>query len=239
VLKDAAEQSDGGPRSFPVACQPSFARTLAYDPLNEDYQKLFWRQATVSNSQPDALSRLHSAGWLIPEEGSVCKPVFIAHSVLSAIWLLRETLAEGALPAVAWARLVSAAQDLSSSPRNSLQEARPSAQQPCYSPPQSRKRAAASTSARPSKRLQRATKPSSLAMLHSKAMNDAEEPDQPEHTVSLSSLNILVTLSRVNSSVSPTSLRTPAVHRSARRNLPRSQVSLITIDVLRRSELRS
>jgi hypothetical protein len=120
ALEDAAEQFDGGPWSFPLASESSFAHRLAYDPPNLDYQELFWNKATVSDSQPDALLHPHSAGWLIPAETSVCKPVFVAHSVLSAIWLLKETLDEDALPADAWAQLVSAAQDLASSLSNSF-----------------------------------------------------------------------------------------------------------------------
>jgi hypothetical protein len=147
ALEDAAGQFDGGLRSFPLASESSFAHRLAYDPPNEDYQKLFWSKATVANSQRDALSRPHSAGWLIPDESSVCKPVFVAHSVLSAIWLLRETLAGDALPADIWVRLISAAQGLANSPSDSFEKEPPSAQRPRDSLPQSTKRAAASSSA--------------------------------------------------------------------------------------------
>lgn len=178
-MEDAAEQFDGGPRSFPLASESSFAHRLAYDPPNLDYQELFWNKATVSDSQPDALLHPHSAGWLIPAETSVCKPVFVAHSVLSAIWLLKETLDEDALPADAWARLVSAAQDLASSPSNGFQKEPPSAQRPRDSPPPSTKRAAASSSARPIKRLRQATEsPNPATSLQ--AEDEAEEPEQLE-----------------------------------------------------------
>jgi hypothetical protein len=102
VLEEAAEQFDSGPRSFPLASESGFAHKYGYDPPNEDYQKLFWRQTTVSNSQRNALFCPYSAGWLILDETSICKPVFVAYSVLLAIWLLRETLAEDALPDDAW-----------------------------------------------------------------------------------------------------------------------------------------
>lgn len=111
-LKQTAEQFDGGPRSFPLTSEAAFASRFSYDPPNEDYEKLFYDQAALSRSQHDALSSPHSAGWLIPNEYSVCKPVFIAHSNLSAIWLLRETLGHDALPDEAWNRLVCAAQSL-------------------------------------------------------------------------------------------------------------------------------
>ena len=111
ALSNAAERFDGGRRSFPPSADATFAR-LAYDAPNEDYQKLFWRQATVSHSQHDSLFHPHSAGWLIPDEDSVCKPVFVAHSVLSAIWLLRDTLGDGALGSAGWESLVDAAYEL-------------------------------------------------------------------------------------------------------------------------------
>lgn len=180
-MEDAAEQFDGGPRSFPLASESSFAHRLAYDPPNLDYQKLFGSKATVSDSQRDALFRPHSAGWLIPAETSVCKPVFVAHSVLSAIWLLKETLAEDALPADAWDRLVSAAQDLASSPSDGFQKEPPSAQRPRDSPPPSTKRAAASSSARPFKRLRRASEspsPATPLEAEDEAEDEAEEPEQ-------------------------------------------------------------
>ncbi|KAK1919459.1 hypothetical protein P3342_013198 [Pyrenophora teres f. teres] len=83
VLDKAAEQFDGGRRSFPLASEADFAHNYAYEPPNEDYQKLFFRQATVPGSQHNTLFCPHSAGWLIPNDTSICKPVFIAHSVLT------------------------------------------------------------------------------------------------------------------------------------------------------------
>lgn len=114
VLYTAAERFDGGARSFPPASEARFACKCRYEPPNEDYERLFFRQAAVPRSQHDQDASPHSAGWLIPnpDDDSVCKPVFVAHSVLSAIWLLRETLADDALSNDGWDRLVSAAQSL-------------------------------------------------------------------------------------------------------------------------------
>jgi hypothetical protein len=113
VLEQAAEQLDGGPRSFALADESTFIH-YAYDPPNEAYQKLFFRQATVSQSQSQSDSLFHSAsaGWLIPDDTSDCKPVFIAHSLLSAIWLLWKSLPHDPLNDEAWSCLVSAAQSL-------------------------------------------------------------------------------------------------------------------------------
>lgn len=97
MLDEAAEKFDGGPRSFPAAIDADLVHH-AYEPPNGDYMKLFWHEAAVPGSQQDSSVRPHGADWLIPDEDSICKPVFIAHSVLSAIWLLRKTLADDALP---------------------------------------------------------------------------------------------------------------------------------------------
>jgi hypothetical protein len=148
-LNHAAAQFHGGPRSFPLLRDASLARQYGYDPPNEDYQKLFFRQATVASSQRDESLSPRSAGWLIPDEGSVCRPVFVAHSVLSAIWLLRETLADDALSNDGWHRLVSAATSLA---QGEEPEVPPSAQRPPLSPSQRQKRGASSTQPPSSKR---------------------------------------------------------------------------------------
>lgn len=176
ALEEAAEQFDGGARSFPLASEASVARRHGYDPPNVDYQKLFFRQATVSSSQQDPLFCPHSAGWLIPDDTSVCKPVFIAHSVLSAIWLLRETLDEDALPADSWGALVRAAQRLAyDSPNNSYHEEPPSAQRPRNSPPPSTKRRAAPTPTPPVKRLRLDAGSASPATPQPSASSQAED----------------------------------------------------------------
>ncbi|UPX21362.1 uncharacterized protein EKO05_0011548 [Ascochyta rabiei] len=134
ALDSAAERFDGGRRSFPLASEADFVRNYAYEPPNEDYEKLFFCRATISRSQRDPGARPHSAGWLIPtcDDASVCKPVFIAYSVLSAIWLLRETLADDVLPDNIWDRLVCAAESLA---EDGMEEP-PSAQKPFASPSQ-------------------------------------------------------------------------------------------------------
>ncbi|KAF1933794.1 uncharacterized protein M421DRAFT_52739 [Didymella exigua CBS 183.55] len=134
VLDSAAEQFDGGHQSFPLASEADFVRNYAYKPPNEDYKKLFFCQASISRSQRNRDATPHSAGWLIPnpDDASVCKPVFVAHSVLSAIWLLRETLADDALSNDAWHHLVCAAESLA----EDRMEEPPSAQKPFASPSQ-------------------------------------------------------------------------------------------------------
>jgi hypothetical protein len=176
ALYQAAERFDGGARSFPLHSEATFARQYAYEPPNEDYQRLFSRRAQISWSQVDEDASPHSAGWLIPDSGSasICKPVFIAHSTLAAIWLLRETLNDDALPAESWCRLVRAAQSLADEPCEDLTPTRrlrdtavepiltgvddntvdepPSAQVSCSLPRVTRKRAASSAQASSPKR---------------------------------------------------------------------------------------
>ncbi|KAF1352632.1 hypothetical protein EJ07DRAFT_168768 [Lizonia empirigonia] len=112
-LHNAAGAVDGGARSFPLASEA----------------------APISRSQRDLEAAQQSAGWLVPlpNDASACKPVFIAHSVLSVIWLLRETLADNALSNSGWDCLVSAAQLLA---EDSTAEP-PSAQKPTASEPAS------------------------------------------------------------------------------------------------------
>ena len=94
-LERAAEQFDGGARSFPLSREDEFP---VYEAPNEDYHKLFWRQMTASKSRQGDLFHPHSAGWLMPDEDSVCKPVFVAHSMSAAIWLMMMTLGVDTLP---------------------------------------------------------------------------------------------------------------------------------------------
>ncbi|KAH6613163.1 hypothetical protein C7974DRAFT_444811 [Boeremia exigua] len=110
ALEGAAAAFHGGPRSFPPSCDRDMAANYAYEPPNRDYERLFSREARVHqcHSRDSALPR--SAGWLVPSQESVCRPVLVAHSMLAAIWLIRETLPDDALPAGAWQQLAAAAQ---------------------------------------------------------------------------------------------------------------------------------
>lgn len=111
---DAVEEHDGGNRSFPNARDTDIACKYSYHPPNEDYEGLFTYSARLSWAQRDKPTTPHCAGWLIPEAQStrVSKPLFIAHSLLAAIWLLRETVGGNALPAAGWESLVRAAQNV-------------------------------------------------------------------------------------------------------------------------------
>jgi hypothetical protein len=106
ILHAATALAHGGARSFPATHDDSVPQ---YQAPTTAYQKVFFTQASrPSQSTPD-----YSAGWLIPDNHLPCHPVFIAHSLLCAIALLRDTLPPSSLSDHAWAQLVSAAVTLS------------------------------------------------------------------------------------------------------------------------------
>lgn len=118
TLRAATTVIDGGARSFPTAYDDSVPH---YQAPTTAYEKIFFIQASRSSqSTPD-----YSAGWLIPDDRIACNPVFVAHSLLCAIALVRDTLPPGAVPDDTWAQLVSAAATLSTDA-----EVPPSAQPP-------------------------------------------------------------------------------------------------------------
>lgn len=176
ALYAAAEAFDGGARSFPMASEAEIGRKHGYEPPNEDYEKLFFCQASIPRSQRDPGARPHSAGWLIPspDDASVCKPVFVAHSVLSAIWLLRETLADDALPNDGWDRLVCAAESLA----EDSMVGPPSAQKPSASPLARRNKRPAPTAQASSPKRARTEAVESPA-----ASQQAEEPVEEQRTI--------------------------------------------------------
>jgi hypothetical protein len=148
TLSEAVEQFDGGHRSFPIAKYSQIANRFQYRPPNEDYERLFFD--TKQSSQTQADDTQHSAGWLglDLDHTATCKPVLVAHSTLAAIWLLRETLPESALPQEGWRRLVDAAQTLA----HDASDVPPSAQIPSDWSPDSLKRAGLPAKAAPAKR---------------------------------------------------------------------------------------
>lgn len=109
ALQSAAASFDGGPRSFPASSDSDMESRFPYQPPNNDYEQLFQR-ALQPSQRERAVAAPHCAGWLLPNDSSVCKPVLVAHSLKAAIWLIRETLSDGAVPDSAWQSLVSAAE---------------------------------------------------------------------------------------------------------------------------------
>jgi hypothetical protein len=111
VLDGAASHRTGGARSFPVSSDQSVWTNFAYDAPDALYAKLWFRHVDGHRGLPSSAAATPAAGWILPEEED-CHPVFVAHSVLAAIWLLRKMLPV-ALPDSGWQQLVGAAQSLS------------------------------------------------------------------------------------------------------------------------------
>jgi hypothetical protein len=105
-LAESARKFDGGACSFPLA-----TTVPVYEPPNTEYERVFFDAKSLPTSTPPQRC---SAGWIIPDANSVCNPIFVAHSLLSAIWLVRETLPSGTLSNDAWASLAHAADKLAS-----------------------------------------------------------------------------------------------------------------------------
>ena len=70
------------------------AQELRYNYPNGDYDKLFSSRPVASQTAPNQgdVQIARSAGWRMPNNNLAIKPVFVAHSLLSAIWLMRKTL---------------------------------------------------------------------------------------------------------------------------------------------------
>jgi hypothetical protein len=85
LLNEAAHKLDGGARSFLLA-----GSVTLYEAPNENYERMFFRHIRLSqSSSADSYS---SARWILLDKDSLYQPVFVAHSLLSAIWLVRTTL---------------------------------------------------------------------------------------------------------------------------------------------------
>ena len=102
-------------------------RYYAYELLNKDYEKLFFRQAAISSLQL-SLFYSYSAGQLIPNKISVCKPIFITHFIITVIQLLYKTLPKNTLLDTIQGKLVYAAQELADASNYNLGEVLPSTQ---------------------------------------------------------------------------------------------------------------
>lgn len=90
-LNDAASHCTSGARSFPASSDESVWRKYAYDAPDQAYAKLWFRHVDGNRSTQSDAAATPAAGWVIPDNDD-CHPVFVAHSIVAAIWLLREML---------------------------------------------------------------------------------------------------------------------------------------------------
>jgi hypothetical protein len=187
----AATQPHGGPRSFPPTRDSA---AIHYTTPSSSYQRLFLDSAAAPDSCPAAS---YSAGWIIGNLPD-CNPVFVAHSLLSAIWLLRQTLPNDTLSDAHWQSLEFGAHLISDNNRESLPS---SAQIPSSPLPSSLKRTALATQTPVSKRARIEESPtaSSPASLQSDANpSPASTPmsnltpetiDQPAQNITITNNN--------------------------------------------------
>jgi hypothetical protein len=112
ILHDAASHRTGGARSFPVSSDQPIWRKYAYDAPDWGYAKLWFCHVDGHRGTQSDAAATPAAGWVIPDDED-CHPVFVAHSLLAAIWLLREMFPS--VSEATWRELVSAAQALSDS----------------------------------------------------------------------------------------------------------------------------
>lgn len=112
ILSEAASHHTGGVRSFPTSKDETIWLKYAYDAPDRAYAKLWFRHVDGHRGTQSDAAATPAAGWVIPDDSGDCHPVFVAHSLLAAIWLLREML-PAALSQTGWLDLVDAAQSLS------------------------------------------------------------------------------------------------------------------------------
>ncbi|KAL5437049.1 hypothetical protein PMIN06_010646 [Paraphaeosphaeria minitans] len=146
-----------------------------YTPL-----RLLSRQIAVLDPSQSSQTSDHSAGWLILDEASPCKPVLIAPSLLSAFSLIRSILPFDTLRDDAWQSLVAAAQHLAADP-DDLDEDPSSVPPSAQKPPAKRKLSQPSTSpvakrVRPSGRASRRLSSPQTALCVSHAQRSAPSP---------------------------------------------------------------
>jgi hypothetical protein len=110
LLDEAAVTLNGGACSFPLSRDVPI-----YKLLNKTYRNAFW--SCFNTSQQSSPPELCCAGWIVPNK---CNPILVAHSLLSAVWLIRQTLPANTLSNDTWACLAHAAEKLSSPNGSSL-----------------------------------------------------------------------------------------------------------------------
>jgi hypothetical protein len=178
--EDAAKQHDGGARSFTLQRQQHILPQYGYRAPDEQYQRLFWRAAAPTTRRSTDPTH-HSAGWLVSDDPSECKPVFIAHSLQSAIWLLRKMLPEYTLPDYSWDSLTFAAFKLTRDEDPEENDNVPhSAQKPRDTPSSATKRAAEATQTEASKRAKTVDSTSSDQNEHRQSEDEDEDEGEGE-----------------------------------------------------------
>jgi hypothetical protein len=92
VLRAAASHRTGGERSFPTSFDAVIQRNFPYNAPDVSYAKLWFRQVHAPDELQPVSTARPCAGWVIPRGSDNCHPVLVAHSLVAAIWLIREML---------------------------------------------------------------------------------------------------------------------------------------------------
>jgi len=120
ALDEAAIRDDGGAAGLAAAVGDQQAQQHPYVPPTAAYERVLWEatRAAEFSSSAAPVNVAASAGWILSRAADT-PPVFIAHTMLAAVWLLRQSLPDGAVTPSAWAQLAQAASAtaLSTSPR--------------------------------------------------------------------------------------------------------------------------
>lgn len=116
MLDEAAIRDDGGAEDIALVVDSDTMSRFAYRPPTSAYERALWESTRPID--PDQATIASSAGWIMPQDPDT-KPVFVAHSMLAAVWLLRMSLPAACVPPAMWARLAqSAASAGNTSPAN-------------------------------------------------------------------------------------------------------------------------
>jgi hypothetical protein len=107
LLDEAATLDDGGSIHLSMPVASDVLERHPYVPPSPEYCRLLYESAGAPEDEAP-LASARSAGWLASAE-EACPPVFVANSLLSAVWLLRASLPADALEAGVWKRLAFAA----------------------------------------------------------------------------------------------------------------------------------
>src|SRR5690242_7475197 len=85
---EAAIRPDGGTGDLAVAVDDEIVQRLPYAPPTSEYARTLWQSArALGQHEAPAVA---SAGWLASKDGQT-PPIFVAHSMLAAVWLLNES----------------------------------------------------------------------------------------------------------------------------------------------------
>lgn len=112
-LDESVLRDDGGlagDDSLALTVDTGIARQYMYTPPNGDYQRVLWeasKESLLTIGTPPA-NPASSAGWAFASTRTTTAPIFVAHSMLAAVWLLRQSLPTHSVSDSVWQHLTAA-----------------------------------------------------------------------------------------------------------------------------------